>query len=200
MLIRPLALAAVAIATSVSHAEQLESGRFDLSIPERTQLTDPATVVRDFSLTDQNGATFRAADLQGKTSLVFFGFTNCPNVCPPTLQRIRQVQKELGVDHQRVIAVFVSVDGERDTPEALRRFLAGFGPGFIGLTGDPKLVGQLAEDFSAVFFKGMPTDAAGGYNMEHTSQTYLVDKDGRLRATFFNAPVNDMIQVTRSVL
>jgi protein SCO1 len=92
------------------------------------------------------------------------------------------------------------VDGERDTPAVMKAFLEPLGPGFLGLTGDPRIVRDIATDFSAVFFKGMPTDAAGGYDVEHTSQVYLVDREGRLRATFYNAPVGDMVAVTRGVL
>ena len=82
----------------------------------------------------------------------------------------------------------------------MQKYLEPFMPGFIGLTGDPRAVRDIAAQFRAVFFKGMPTDSVGGYNVEHTSQIYLVDKAGRLRATFYNAPSDDIIATTRRVM
>ena len=116
------------------------------------------------------------------------------------MQKLRAVQRALEVDESKFVVALISVDGERDTPEVMKRYLAPFEPGFVGLTGDPKLVRDLAAGFSAVFFKGLPTDAAGGYNVEHTSQAYLVDRSGQLRATFYNAPTEDMVAVTRAIL
>ena len=87
----------------------------------------------------------------------------------------------------------ISVDGERDTPEVMKKYLAGYSDSFIGLTGDPKAVRKIAADFKAVFFKGLPYDNAGNYQVEHTSLIYLVDSQGRLRATFLDAPVESMV-------
>ena len=155
--------------------------------------------MQDFALLDQDGKPFKFSDLHGRTVLVFFGFTNCPNVCPPTLQQLRQIQRQLQQEAP-LTTVFVSVDGERDTPAVMQKYLEPFMPGFVGLTGDPRAVRDIAAQFRAVFFKGMPTDSVGGYNVEHTSQVYLVDKAGRLRATFYNAPSDDIIATTRRVM
>jgi protein SCO1/2 len=116
------------------------------------------------------------------------------------MQKLRQVQRTLQVDESRFVVALISVDGDRDTPEVMKHYLAPFEPGFIGLTGDPKVVREIAAGFSAVFFKGMPTDATGGYNVEHTSQAYLVDQAGQVRATFYNAPTDDMVAVARTLL
>ena len=182
------------------HAQSAQIEAQGLQAPDRTQIANPTAPIADIQLLDQDGHEFGLAALQGRTTLVFFGFTNCPNVCPPTLQKIRQVQRSLNAPETNLMGVFVSVDGERDTPARMKEYLRPFSPGFVGLTGDPARVKDLATAFSAVFFKGMPTDTAGGYNMEHTSQVYLVDRSGRLRATFYNAPADDMAKVTAQVL
>ena len=171
-----------------------------LQAPDRTVVADPAKQIAEFRLVDQDGHTFGSDSLQGRTVLMFFGFTNCPNVCPPTMQRILQVQRTLDSAAKGLMAVFISVDGARDTPERMKEYLRPFSPGFVGLTGDPGRVKELATGLSAIFFKGLPTDNAGGYNVEHSSQVYLVDRDGRLRATFYNAPTDDMAKITAQVL
>ena len=94
------------------------------------------------------------------------------------------------------VVVLISVDGERDTPELMKEYLAGYSESFIGLTGDPKSVRKIAAEFKAVFFKGLPYDNAGNYQVEHTSLVYLVDSQGRLRATFLDAPVESMAATT----
>jgi len=156
--------------------------------------------ISDFKLTDQATRPFTSRDLLGRTSLVFFGFTNCGSVCPPTMTQLRRVARALANESVPFTNVFVSVDAERDTPAAIAKFLEPFQPHFVGLTGDPAVVRELAGDFSAVFFKGMPTDTKGGYNVEHTPQVYLVDREGRLRATFYSASVESMVDATRSVM
>lgn len=167
---------------------------------DRVRLAPQPTPIPEFTLTDQNSRPFAAADLRGRTTLIFFGFTNCRSVCPPTMEKLRLVARALQDEKQPLASVFISVDGERDTPEVVRKFLEPFTPGFIGLTGPPQSVTPLAGAFSAIFFKGMPTDSKGGYDVEHTSQVYLLDRQGRLRATFYNAPVDAMVATARDVM
>ena len=167
---------------------------------QRVQFANPAIPIGNFELTDQDGRKFALSDLSGQTALLFFGFTHCQSVCPPTMQKLRQVYRSLAEDGGRLACVLVSVDGERDSPAVLKEYLEPFLPGFIGLTADPKQVSAIAAGFSAVFFKGRQTDLEGGYEVEHTSQVYLIDAAGRLRATFYNAQAGDMVEVTRSVL
>lgn len=201
MFARSLVLAfGLAVAPLTAGDAPATPGAAGLTAPDRTRLTEKPVPVLDFALTDQDGKAFEGRTLIGRTTLVFFGFTNCPNVCSPTMQKIRQVQRKIGVEETKLTAVFISVDGDRDTPPVIKQYLAPFEPGFIGLTGDAKYVRDLASRFSAVFFKGLPTDSSGGYNVEHTSQTYLVDKEGILRVTFYNAPAEDMVTVTKSLL
>jgi protein SCO1 len=154
----------------------------------------------DFRLTDAEGRAFGLADLRGRPALLFFGFTNCRNVCPATIQVLRQVQRSLRGESSALVNVFVSVDGSRDTPAVMRAYLEPYSPDVIGLTGEPADVRVLADRLSAVFFKGMPTDAHGAYDVEHTSQVYLVDAQGRLRATFYAAGADAISAAAQKVL
>src|SRR5262245_46230568 len=167
---------------------------------QRVRWTAAPVGLPEFRLTDQDGRAFGLKELRGRTALLFFGFTNCRNVCPVTLQVLRQVERSIGDESASLVSVFVSVDGERDTPAVLRSYLAPFSPGFVGLTGEPTEVRALADKLSAVFFKGMPTDDHGGYDVEHTSQVYLIDARGRLRATFYGAGADAIGAATREVL
>jgi protein SCO1/2 len=166
---------------------------------DRVRLATPAVPLADFSLTDQDNKPFKFSHLNGQPKLVFFGFTHCQSVCPPTLQKLREVCRSLSKDDSTFRCVMISVDGERDTAAAMKEYLAPFQPGFIGLTGSPAVVKDIAAQFPAVFFKGTPRPQSG-YDVEHTSQVYLVDRQGQLRATFYNAAPDAMIETAREVI
>ncbi len=135
-----------------------------------------------FRLVDQNGRGVSDVDLKGRPSLVFFGFTHCPEICPTALFDISEILNKLGPDAAKVNALFVTVDPERDTPEKLKDYLSSFNPRLIGLSGDPAAVAAVAKAYR-VYFKKVPLDA-GGYTMDHTAIVYLMDKDGRFVAPF----------------
>jgi len=132
----------------------------------------------DFSLPDANGKTRSLADFKGKAVMVFFGFTQCPDVCPTTLARAVEVRKLLGADADKVQVLLVTVDPERDTPELLRNYMTAFDPAFVALRGDLPATTAMAKDFK-VFFQKVPT--ASSYTMDHTALTYVFDPKGRLR-------------------
>lgn len=167
--------------------------------PERTMLAQPPRALADFQLTDQSGKAVKLADFRGAPLLVFFGFTHCSSACPTAVHQLRQLEREHRADLGKTRIVIISVDGERDTPEAMSTWLKPLSANFIGLTGAPQRVHDIAANFSAAFFKQPPT-APGEYQVEHSSQIFLVDAQGRLRATFFNAPLPTMAEVTRSIL
>jgi len=137
-----------------------------------------ATYATDFQLTDPQGQERRLADFRGKAVLVFFGFTQCPDVCPTALARAAEVKRLLGVDGQRFQALFITIDPERDTPEVLQAYTAAFDESFIGLYGDLTRTQQTANDFK-VFYKKVPTGAS--YTMDHSALSYVYDPQGRLR-------------------
>jgi protein SCO1/2 len=141
-----------------------------------------AAVGGPFRLTDQDGHVMTEEDLKGRPSLVFFGFTHCPDVCPTTLFDISQIMQALGPDADRTRAVFITVDPERDTQEVLKDYLSSFDPHVVGLTGDLPSITKVAKEYRA-YFKKVPLDG-GGYTMDHTAITYLMDKEGRFVSPF----------------
>jgi protein SCO1/2 len=166
----------------------------------RVQISEATVRVEDFSLTDQDGRPFGLANLRGRDTLVFFGFTRCTNTCPAAMFKMKLMAASLEeAGESSPAVVLISVDGDRDTPAVLKDYLQGYPKNFIGLTGDPKAVRGIAAGFKAVFFKGLPYDDAGHYQVEHTSMIYLVDADGRIRATFVDAPVEVMAATTRLI-
>jgi protein SCO1/2 len=147
-----------------------------------TPIPAPSAIGGPFSLVDQTGKPVTEADLKGKPSLMFFGFTHCPDICPTALFDMTQVYKALGRDGDKVQAYFVSVDPERDTPEILKEYLSSFDPRLRGLTGDQAAVSAMEKAYR-VYSKKIPLEA-GGYTMDHTALVYLMDKEGRFVAPF----------------
>jgi protein SCO1/2 len=141
-----------------------------------------AAIGGPFRLIDEDGRTVTEQDLKGRPFLVFFGFTHCPDVCPTTLSDISEVMGKLGPDADRVGALFITVDPERDTPDKLKDYLANFDPHLKGLTGDPAAIAAVAKSYR-VYMKKVPLDS-GDYTMDHTALVYLMDKQGRFLAPF----------------
>jgi protein SCO1/2 len=166
---------------------------------ERVYINPLPAPLADFTLTDHEGKKRDFSSLRGEPALVFFGFSHCPNVCPDTLARLKLLHDARGGALKSARVVLISVDGERDTPAALKAYLAPLSPDFIGLTGDPKATTRIAAQFAAVFFKE-PPGKDGNYNVMHSSQVFVVDKAGRLRASFVNASIEDMATVTELLI
>lgn len=145
------------------------------------KLTDVtgASFGKTLELTDHNGQRRTLADFKGKVVTLFFGFTHCPDVCPTTLVEMNNVMKELGGDAGRVQVLFVSVDPERDTVEVLKRYVPAFHPSFLGLTGNADEIARAAREFK-IFYQKQKLPG-GGYTMDHSAGTYILDSEGRLR-------------------
>lgn len=135
---------------------------------------------KDFQLTDHLGQLRKLADFRGKAVVVFFGFTQCPDVCPSTLMELAQVKRELGADGDKVQGIFITVDPQRDTPEVLKGYMALFGPDFLALHGTPAQIEATARDFK-VFYKKVEGKTATSYTMEHSAASFVYDTQGRLR-------------------
>jgi protein SCO1/2 len=170
-----------------------------LPVLERVTVMASPREIPDFTLTDHEGNARAFASLLGTPLLVFFGFTHCPDVCPAVLTRLKLLHESGDAALRSARVVMVSVDGERDTPAVLNKYLASFSPDFIGLTGEPRAVSDIAARFAAVAFKEKP-DQAGNYGFFHSSQVFVLDKRGRLRASFADASVENMAAVTLRLL
>ena len=142
----------------------------------------PAAIGGPFQLTDQSGATVTQKALQGRPTLIFFGFTHCPDVCPTSLFEISEILRVMGKDADRVNAYFISVDPERDTKAAMKDYLSSFDPHLKGLTGDPEAMAKVISEFR-VYAKKVPLKD-GDYTMDHTALIYLMDRDGRFVSPF----------------
>ncbi|NML43150.1 SCO family protein [Ramlibacter sp. G-1-2-2] len=135
---------------------------------------------RDFQLPDQNGKVRTLKDFAGKVVVVFFGYTQCPDVCPTTLAEIAQAKKLLGPDGDKVQGIFITVDPERDTPEILKAYMANFDPNFIALRGNLEQTAAVAKDFK-VYYKKVEGKTPGSYTMDHSAASFVYDPQGRLR-------------------
>lgn len=144
--------------------------------------TVAASIGGAFQLTDQSGQTVTEKDLKGKPTLIFFGFTHCPDICPTSLFEISEVLRAMGKDADRVNAWFVSVDPERDTAAAMKDYLSSFDPHLKGLTGDRASVAKVISSFRVYAKKVSLKD--GDYTMDHTALIYLMDRDGNFIAPF----------------
>ena len=142
----------------------------------------PAAIGGPFQLTDQAGQTVTDQNLKGKPTLIFFGFTHCPDVCPTSLFEISEVLKAMGKDADRVNALFVSVDPERDTAAAMKDYLSSFDPHLKGLTGNPESIAKVLSAYR-VYSKKVPLKD-GDYTMDHTALVYLMDKEGSFVGAF----------------
>jgi protein SCO1/2 len=145
-------------------------------------VTAPAAIGGPFQLSDQTGQVVTERNLKGHPTLIFFGFTHCPDVCPTSLFEISEVLRAMGKDADRVNAWFVSVDPERDTPAAMKDYLSSFDPHLRGLTGDPDAVAKVISAYR-VYAKKVPLKD-GDYTMDHTALIYLMDRDGNFVAPF----------------
>jgi len=139
-----------------------------------------AEYARDFALTDHTGARRTLADYRGKVVAVFFGFTQCPDVCPTTLADMAQVKKALGSAGDKLQVLFVTVDPERDTQQVLAQYVPGFDPSFVGLYGTAEETAKAAKEFK-VFYQKTPGKTPTSYTIDHTAGSYVFDKDGRIR-------------------
>jgi protein SCO1 len=135
-----------------------------------------------FRLVDQNGTTVTNADLKGKWSLVYFGYTHCPDACPTALNDISIALDELGPKREAVRPVFITVDPERDTPAVLKSYVTSFDAPILALTGSPEEVAQAAKDYRVYYAKH--AEAGGDYSMDHSSVIYVMDPQGRFTASF----------------
>ncbi len=135
---------------------------------------------QDFALPDVNGQTKTLADFKGKAVVLFFGFAQCPDVCPTTMAEIAAVKKSLGKEGEKVTAVFVTVDPERDTPQVLKAYMESFDPSFTALRGTPEQTAALAKYFK-IYYKKVEGKTPTSYTIDHTAASFVYDPQGKIR-------------------
>jgi protein SCO1/2 len=170
------ALLAAACSPSAEGPQATKTPAFSFAASDITG----ATFGGDFALADGDGKVRRLADFRGRAVLVFFGFTQCPDVCPTALARLADLRKRLGADADKVQVVFVTLDPERDSGAVIREYVKAFDPGFIGLRGEPDAIAATAKDFK-VFYQKVPGSAPDRYTFNHSTSIYAFDPAGRLR-------------------
>jgi len=144
-------------------------------------ITGSTAFGKDFSLVDPDGKVRTLADFKGKVVVMFFGYTQCPDVCPTTLTEMQQVMTILGPQSDKVQVLFVTVDPQRDTAAILKQYVPAFDPRFLGLSpADDAALEKVAKDFK-IYYKQVPGVSSGSYTMDHTAGSYAFDPDGRLR-------------------
>ena len=151
-----------------------------------------ANYARDFRLTDFNGRPRTLADFRGKVVVIFFGYTQCPDVCPTTMTDMAEVRRRLGPDGDKVQVIFVTLDPDRDTAEVLSQYVPGFDPSFLGLRGTRDETAAIAKDFK-VFYQKVPGQTETSYTMDHTAGSYVFDTEGRVRLFLRHAGAVDPI-------
>jgi len=139
-----------------------------------------ADYARDFALTDHNGQPRTLKDFSGKVVVMFFGYTQCPDVCPTSMAELVEVKRLLGKEGERVQGIFVSIDPERDTPEVLKAYMGNFDPTFLALYTTPEKLVGVAKDYK-VYYKKVAGSTPTSYTMDHSAGCYVYDTQGKLR-------------------
>ncbi|MBU1359136.1 MAG: SCO family protein [Gammaproteobacteria bacterium] len=139
-----------------------------------------ADYAKDFSLKDADGKTRTMADFKGKIVVLFFGYAQCPDVCPTTMSEMAQVKQALGPDGDKLQVLFVTVDPERDTPEVMKAYMGAFDPAFTALIPTPEQLPTLAKSFK-VYYKKVDGKTPTSYSMDHSAASFIYDTDGRVR-------------------
>ncbi len=159
-----------------------------------------ADYARDLSLESASGGQRTLANYRGKVVVIFFGYTQCPDVCPTTLSDLAEVKKRLGADAERLQVIFVTIDPERDTPAVLSQYVPAFDPSFVALYGTPEQTAVVAKEFK-IFYQKVPGKTATSYTMDHTAGSYVIDRDGRVRLFIrHGASVDDIASDLRKLL
>ena len=159
-----------------------------------------AEYAQGWELADQNGQVRTIKDFAGKAVIVFFGYTQCPDVCPTSMQELAEVKRLLGKDGERLQGVFITVDPDRDTLELLKSYMANFDPSFVALRPTPEQLPQVAKDFK-IYFKKVEGSTPTSYTMDHSAGSYIYDPQGKLRLfTRYGSPKEALLKDIQTLL
>lgn len=172
-----------------------------LSSYDRVRVLKNPIDISDIELRNHEDEPFSITNLSGRPVFVFFGFTNCPDVCPSAMTRMQTFYKKYPELGSKIDFVLVSVDGERDSPAVMKDYVKLFASDFIGVTGDPAIVRRVATELRAPFYKGSPDpDDARKYSVAHSPAVFLIDADSRVRAELYNAPLESVAGILSDLL
>ncbi len=177
----------LAACTGAAEQEPTSAPIDDIPFQPPTQGTriEPPREVADFTLTSSDSTPIRLSDLSGKPMMLYFGYTFCPDICPTTLAELVRVKRNLGEQGDDVSFVFISVDGERDTPQVIKTYLAAFDEDFIGMTtDDEQTIRKIGVDYGLFFEKRKVEGTSADYLVDHTAATFLLDSEGRLHTIY----------------
>jgi protein SCO1/2 len=177
---RTVVVLAAILCAAVAGCDKLASTARAPQVAYRGADITGADYARKLALPDVDGRPRTLADFKGKVTVVFFGYTQCPDVCPTTMAELAQVKKSLGADGDKLQGVFVTIDPERDTPEILKSYMASFDPSFIALRGTPEQTQAAAKEFK-IFYAKVPGKVEGSYTMDHTAGAFILDGQGNAR-------------------
>jgi protein SCO1 len=177
-------------------------GGTPIEAPNQGTVIEPPVQLTDFTLpSSRDGQPLSLSDLAGGPTVLFFGYTFCPDVCPATLSEVKRAKEQLGADGERLNVVFVSVDAERDTPEVLARYVGAFDPSFIGLQGDEATLRQIGKEYGLYHNKNSPEGTSAAYLVDHSAASYLIDGAGQLRVVYgFGTPPDAIAEGVRRLL
>lgn len=164
-------------------------------------ILDPPSPAPEVELTDASGSPFRLSEQRGGITLLFFGFTNCPDVCPTALADMAAARRKLGGDAEKIRVIFITVDPARDTPDRLSRYVTAFDPSFTALTGSEEALQAIYKAYGVAAIKRELPNSALGYTMDHTASVYVIDQKGQWRAMLSHgSAVDDVVSDLRYLL
>jgi len=167
----------------------------------RVTTSGKALVGGPFELIGKDGKTVTDQDFRGRYMLVFFGYTHCPDICPAELQVMSAALEGLGSDADKVVPIFISVDPERDTPEAVNAYVENFGPNFVGLSGSPEAIAKVAKAYRVTYQKFQDEKTGDNYSVDHSALLYLMGPDGEYITHIpYGTPAAKMTETLRRYL
>jgi protein SCO1/2 len=165
------------------------------------QSSGTALIGGPFSLVGTDGKPVTDRDFRGRYMLIFFGFTHCPDICPAELQVTAQALDQLGDKAKKVVPIFITLDPERDTPEAMANYVKSFGPNFVGLTGSPEAIAAAAKAYRVAYAKVENKESAGDYSVDHSALVYLMDPEGKYATHFtYGTSADEMAEKLNKIL
>ncbi|AGJ01759.1 Protein translocase subunit SecD [Rickettsia prowazekii str. GvF12] len=173
-----IGVGALYVLLSLSTPKKPLAGQFNI-------YEDKIKIGGPFELIDQNGEIFNSDKLRGHLSLIYFGFTSCPDICPTSLNKITNIVEILHQNKIDIIPVFITVDPKRDTPEVLKEYIKNFHPKFISLTGNEHQIKDVTDKFKVFYARVNSDNDDQNYMIDHSSFTYLIDKNGRYMKHFY---------------